>query len=88
MSNIGTTPIRSTDAPNEIGLMIRSAKERAIKRTNIPATNSASVVIPTINMTFECDIFAGLSKAITSRSKASGTKKIANNEAAMSRPIV
>jgi hypothetical protein len=67
MSNIGTTLIRSTDAIREIGFMIRSAKESAIIRTNIPPANGASVVIPTINMTVECDIFAELLKAIHSQ---------------------
>jgi len=80
--------MRSTDAQREIGFMIRSAKESVIKRTNMPIANGARVVIPTIDMTVACDIFAELLKAIPSRSTARGTKKIANNEAATSRPIV
>lgn len=51
MSNIGVTLMRRIAALREIGFVILSAKEKDIYRTNMPATNGASEVIPTINMT-------------------------------------
>jgi hypothetical protein len=51
-STIGKTLTRSTGAIMEIGFIIHSTKESAIKRTNIPAPYGNSEVIPTINMTF------------------------------------